>query len=252
MPKGTRIVRGEYGFSENQEPVLKLEELLVEPQKDYKELIHQNQIESNRNPMRPSVLNSQHYWSTSHILKMDTAILAKENKELIDSIRNGLRDEILVDLGGGWGDMWNAAIKVNAKAYINIDKNPPTHWDKAIDVTTNLSPSSIVANEGNRTELLEIKADMLDFLSRLPDNSVNIVMNGIDDTILNNQEYIRAVANEITRVTKKGGFVFGSHSAPLDWMHEVIKNLKEGERTKFRIIDTKTLDNDVLFLYKSE
>jgi|GEM_PF-2782445 len=55
--------------------------------------------------------------------------------------------------------------------------------------------------------------DMLDFVSRLPADSSNFMINGIDDLVLQDptDEYQNALAQEIVRSLKPGGIIFGTN-----------------------------------------
>lgn len=65
-----------------------------------------------------------------------------------------------------------------------------------------------------------VKADMLDFLEYVPDNSSCIVINGIDYTLGITTEYHQALAAEMARACKPGGIVFGVTSDSLT----IVKN----------------------------
>lgn len=71
---------------------------------------------------------------------------------------------------------------------------------------------------------MQIRADMLDFVSRIKDSSVNIVINGIDEYIISVKKYHEALAQEIFRVTKKNGVIFGNRSNCLVVALKSIKN----------------------------
>jgi hypothetical protein len=57
-----------------------------------------------------------------------------------------------------------------------------------------------------------VQGDMLDIRSRLPDNSANFTINGIDTWIIENSAYHQALARELERATVPGGIVFGMNS----------------------------------------
>jgi len=127
-------------------------------------------------------------------------------------LKTKLKDSILVDLGGGQG----ATAKEIARAYeasagINVDK-----FIGGIELNPlkDLNAESI-AKYGNNAqtnpECALVAADMLDFVSRLPDNSINFMANGIDAYIIGlDHEYNAALAKEIVRAMKPGGVLFGN------------------------------------------
>lgn len=57
-----------------------------------------------------------------------------------------------------------------------------------------------------------VKADMLQFLSRLQPGFCSITLNGIDAMVLNDHEYWAALSNEMARVVPLGKLVFGVRS----------------------------------------
>lgn len=70
----------------------------------------------------------------------------------------------------------------------------------------------MIASGSPPIRILFQKGDMLDALSRLPSACGNISINGIDGTLIENQEYHKALAHEIERVLQPGGIVFGFQS----------------------------------------
>ena len=64
---------------------------------------------------------------------------------------------------------------------------------------------------------------MLSFLKRLPDNSVSIIMSGINRSLIMNEEYRRQIFLEIERVLNKdGGFLCKDSEPPKDLQLEVV------------------------------
>lgn len=61
-----------------------------------------------------------------------------------------------------------------------------------------------------------VQADMLDFLSRLPDGSANICINAIDCFVIPSDSYHRALSTEISRVVPAGGVAFGINAQCLE------------------------------------
>jgi ubiquinone/menaquinone biosynthesis C-methylase UbiE len=132
-------------------------------------------------------------------------------EQVKEYFRNKLSGQTLVDLGGDTGGFIYQFIKriglANEVVYISVDK----------------FINEQLVNSGGGGNNFFVKDDMLHFLSTLKDDSVNITINGIDLLIIKNDEYHKALADEITRVTKKGGIIFGANSFS-------VKILKDGCR----------------------
>lgn len=65
--------------------------------------------------------------------------------------------------------------------------------------------------DNSETQLVMVQSDMLDFIARMPDNSGNFTLNGIDTYIIDLPVYHKALADELERVTAVGGIIFGDH-----------------------------------------
>jgi hypothetical protein len=142
-----------------------------------------------------------------------------------------LKGTILVDLGGArLCRMLSVAQMYRASGYVNVDKYiaggfgdlpyDPTRnqyeafWSKRRalpdwqepKITTNIEPAIV-------------NSDMLDFVSRLPDGSVNFTINGIDNDVLGhgpeNEEYARILSGEIIRALRPNGILFGVNFTPI-------------------------------------
>jgi hypothetical protein len=135
-----------------------------------------------------------------------------------DYLRTKLKDDILIDLGGGYGRMFFAAEDLGVGTYINVDKMITHQTDyNPFEAVCNHFQESLIKDLGGeelKARRINVAADMLFFLTLLPDNSVNIAINGIDRTIVDSK-YSKALANEIIRVTKKGGVILGTNSDAL-------------------------------------
>jgi hypothetical protein len=125
-----------------------------------------------------------------------------------------LQGEILIDIGGGQGrTMPEFAKKFGARLYINVDEhhgelegapNPQVGKPAKIDYWR------LPKSERTRPmEAIDVKADMLDFVARLPDNSCNFVVNGINMEVIISDDYREALIEELMRATKVGGIMFG-------------------------------------------
>ena len=70
-------------------------------------------------------------------------------------------------------------------------------------------------------DILKVKSDMLDFISRVASNSVNVEIDGIDHNIITHV-YRQALIGEILRVTKQGGLILSCGSD--DIVRELLRN----------------------------
>jgi len=141
----------------------------------------------------------------------------EQQKELRRLFGEKLQGEILIDVGGGQAEfMQELAKKSGVKRYINVD-----YWnresDQPLDPYVGRPAQSdyprLPENERVRPmEAILVGADMLDFVARLPNNSCNFVINGIDQYTASNNDYRKALMEELIRTTKVGGIVFGMGS----------------------------------------
>lgn len=121
-----------------------------------------------------------------------------------------LRGRTLIDLGGGQSSMQDFAADYGASTYVCVDRygqtreSPvdPLHPEQESDPTENLHE-------------IAVKADMLDFISRLKDRSANLTINGVDLFIIGNRDYHEALARELVRVVGDEGIIFGDYSEAL-------------------------------------
>ena len=133
----------------------------------------------------------------------------------------------LVDLGGGRTcTLLPIADHNEASAYINVDKYVGRFADLERNPLRNqyesyFSPKNILRDLKrpvltSNIEPAFIYADMLDFVARLPDNSANFALFGLDEDIIGgDRRYHEALSKEIARALRGGGIVFGRNSNPL-------------------------------------
>ena len=139
------------------------------------------------------------------------------NRNIIDIFKNKLKGKVLVDLGCGQylqhfdacaqqnSYTLNLARKLQVKSYIGVDKF--------------IELNDLEDFNSKSLDAIIVKADMLDFVSKLPDNSVNFTINGIDGVvILNCDKYAQAVAAEMVRATLPKGIIFGIRSEPTEFL----------------------------------
>jgi len=143
------------------------------------------------------------------------------NPFIVDIFENKLKGRVLVDLGCGQhmqsaiGNAYtlNLARKFQVKSYIGIDKL--------------IKLNDLEDFNSKNLDAIIVKADMLDFVSKLSDNSVNFTINGIDGVvILDSDKYARAVAAEMVRATLSNGIIFGIRSEPTEFLRENSKEHK--------------------------
>jgi hypothetical protein len=116
-----------------------------------------------------------------------------------------VRDRPLIDLGGGYGTtMEQIARELGASMYVNVDKF-------AFDAES---------SKKDEIETFRVKADLLDFVSHMKNDSANFTINGIDRYIIPSNEYHRALAEELGRTTLPNGIVLGAQSMVLDYLEE--------------------------------
>jgi len=83
-----------------------------------------------------------------------------------------------------------------------------------------------------------VAGDMLSFLQRLPDNSVSVMMGGIDRCVIGDQEYRDQVMREIERVLDpKGGFLSESSFPEPSEILETAYTDGSGEMNDGRFVD---------------
>lgn len=126
--------------------------------------------------------------------------------ELNSYFADQFKGRVAVDLGGGFIGRNNTRrrlMEAGASGYVSVDRY---HSAKG---------------EPNGTDDISIAGDMLEFVAGMQPGSANIVLNGIDSSIIPNTEYNEALNQEIARVIKGGGIVLGCNSVALhpEWMH---------------------------------
>jgi hypothetical protein len=146
--------------------------------------------------------------------------------------KDKLSGNVLIDLGGGRVPaMRHFAKNYGAKAFINVERFLPDRFP--VDPTVDLTDALRTEKEKDM-DMLVVKADMLDFVSKLPDNFANFTINGIDSVIIEDQNYHHALAQELARATRPGGIIFGMCSDALweleDKMHKAKLNFRNTDR----------------------
>ncbi len=146
------------------------------------------------------------------------------NIPAIEFLKRKLNGKIVVDLGGGIGGSAILAKETGAEIYVNVERFN-IHGEVSTD-----KPIDDQKIDGLRE--IHFKADMLDFISRVNSESVNILISQIDKLIIKSSNYHSVLAREILRVTEKGGIIFGSQSEVLSLL-KYRQDYKEKVSLKF-------------------
>lgn len=175
-------------------------------------------------------------------------VINTENENAVrDFLRRHLSGQVLIDFGGGTSAMSNLASEFGCSIYVNVDRAPYGEEEK---------PNPLVPayhRQVGDTMNLHVHADMLDFISRVKENSVNCIINGIDVIIVDDSKYHEALAREMIRVTKKGGLIFGTTSYALDQINSWVEKQQLGLKPiRFGEKDGFQMDEDTFIFEKTE
>ena len=132
-----------------------------------------------------------------------------ENPEAKRIFHDLLDGKPLIDLGSGkpGSSVVILAHESGASKYVGVDKFK-IYEEKKI-------PSK-------HSEFTEeyVPEDMLKYVFHLPDNSANVVINGINYEIINDGEYIKTLIGEIARIVPPNGVAMGFESPFLQNLRE--------------------------------
>jgi len=158
--------------------------------------------------------------------------------ERLSALRERFKDKVVVDLGAGdmsWAYFLSVAL--GSKGYVGVEK---FQGDRLEDTLKHNDAKTMLwywANISRSSSLDKIslqddpefkkeyepfcklipaavaKEDILDFLKRLPDDSVNVLTFGVDDMVLPSSQYRSAVAKEIERVLNSDGMYITDSSS---------------------------------------
>lgn len=164
--------------------------------------------------------------------------------EQVARLKEVLDGHALLDLGAG-KDGWRmakfATDTLGTRKYVGIDFSGEV--TKVADFRYQMR-----FGEKPDPEVIEfIESDMLTFLSKQPDNSAAITLNGIDDVIIDpkvagNEKYLEALVREVVRVAGDDNVVFGFNS------EDIFARL---EKHGFKL-DSSSDDKYGLRVYKKE
>ncbi len=138
--------------------------------------------------------------------------------EVIAYLEGKLKDQVIIDLGPA--NSFSPPVKIGKGAYIGVEK---FNISEKAPLNPSVSLSDRTYPQIGR--IIVVKADMLDFVSRVQNESGNYFISGIDGFIIRSKDYLQELAREIARSTRVGGVVFGVDSAVLSMLDK--KQFKE-------------------------
>lgn len=135
-----------------------------------------------------------------------------------------MKGHTLIDPGcdEGWRWMVSMAQDFGVKEYIGVDKHA---FGSRCSVNSRII-NSVSLNDTEKREYYPnievnlVEADMLNFISQLPENYANFTVNSIDSWVIPSFQYQQALAREIARATMKEGLVFGFNAEILNHLEE--------------------------------
>lgn len=137
---------------------------------------------------------------------------SQEKRTETKEIMNNFKDKIIVDLGAGDSGMgYMVADFIGAKHYIAIEPNNARMLLNGISrLREEVASWENYDYNYNHTPFSIVQEDMLNFLKRLPNDSVSILCSGIDYEILPDQKYRDETAEQIERVLDPKGAYIGN------------------------------------------
>lgn len=156
-------------------------------------------------------------------------------------IEQAINQKRIIDLGcGKHPDMaLLIALRYGASEFVGVDKFTEFSFrNDSLDFLVCGHRESILQDYKRRKlRYASVKSDMLLFLSSQPSNSANIILNGIDQCIISDREYLIELVKEIDRVVGRDHLAFGVDSPYLD-------GLKDNQYGYTNIINSlDTIDN---------
>jgi len=123
-------------------------------------------------------------------------LLIKSNAtKKIREFFNRFESQIVLDLGANSSHLYNLISGFNVEGYVGVEV---FHDEKLIN---SLKDSF----NKKKIPFAVVREDMLNFLKRVPSNSVSVHVSGIDDEIIPDQNYQKEVIKEIARVLHPRG-----------------------------------------------
>lgn len=232
--------------SEKQTIAPELKDLIQEPAADYEDIISL----ASRVDYDESKSTGGAWWQANHGRMLDNLVYEPNriDKEVMQLFKKSISGNTLCDLGSAGGRLDYLANTLSAGIYISVDNFAGGQSIKELIDQTVDKPRTrefreptfdgTIGNLEGVLPILDVRADMLDFVSRLKDSSVNIMINGIDGDVIPPKEYHELLAKELLRVLKVDGLIFGNNSDCLNILNRMISNDTELQK-HFEIIDPK-------------
>jgi hypothetical protein len=180
------------------------------------ELVETDHVSSSIN----ALFGSSNYVDEILGLSIKKPELSMEEEQGLEKSRAFLKErlsgKILIDLGGGRNRSIEAlAQNFGVAVYIKVD----VYYQSSLADEHGRLADNGKLQDGEMV-VYNIKSDMLQFLSTLPNDSVCIAINGIDMAVIPSEEYHEALVKEIVRVLIPNGIVFGRVSESLKIMQD--------------------------------
>lgn len=136
----------------------------------------------------------------------------KFSPELYTYLRKKLEGSMVVNLGSGdEAAVSKKILEFNPDMVVNVDNE---NRDKVKEF---------------KPKWLTVGDDALNFTSQLPDDSCSFILSGFDSIIMPNEDYQKALFQEIIRSTKTGGVIFGNKSRALELLDQNESGFKKVE-----------------------
>lgn len=144
-----------------------------------------------------------------------------------DDIKGRLRGTILLNLGSGCRQDLLDPVEAFARQYgvskvIHVDYRPSraaqVDYGSSKVVQVKYGQSKASDHATRELTVAHVQKDMLAFLAKQPSRSMSVTINGIDDCVIEEEAYARAVGEEISRVVPVGGLAFGHCAWPLRYL----------------------------------
>lgn len=174
-----------------------------------------------------------------------------DHPDRLREVRQKLKGEVVVDLGGGNEVFRPLAVFCEASSYVNVnlyhEHGPERKAQAAVDAGSSDAARDVrtgllrfYQQEGTydfkekfpaiderlhvgSTEQYLIKADMLDVASHIPDHSSHFALNAVDVYITGREGYLQALAHELERATRPEGIILCRSS------EEIAARLQKGQ-----------------------
>jgi hypothetical protein len=139
-------------------------------------------------------------------------------KEAYELLREKLKGKTLCDLGCGSYNFIQMSTRfrippdLQIKQYIGVDKyRVATSENNFINVSKyNYGVITSELNPGDIGLWIKfVRMDMLEFVSKMPDNSMNYLICNINNSLIFDHEYFERLNKELLRTTEKNGIITG-------------------------------------------